>query len=64
MIPLIIPESLLLTLWNHLLFEGAYNLLGYSGKYGFLQRSKTPSDIARFLGQPRNYIYGKSIKLA
>jgi hypothetical protein len=38
-----------LIIWNHLLFEGTFILLGYSGKYGFKKRSKTPSDTARFL---------------
>jgi hypothetical protein len=48
--------------WNHLLFEGSLFLSGYSGKYGFL-KVKTPSDIARLLGQLRNYIYRNSVNL-
>jgi hypothetical protein len=30
-------------------------------KRWFLKRSKTPSDIARLLGQLRNYIYRNSV---
>ena len=39
------------TIWKHLLFEGTFFLLGCSGYYFALQKSKVPFYIVRFLGE-------------
>ena len=45
--------SRLLIFWKHLLFEGDFILLGYSGKYGFLKDQK---HLFKLLGLRENVL--------